>query len=173
MATSAFNELTQWNIFFYFFLVTINPFRTNAPFYSISLRPVLSFSFYSYCILIFVSRFIYSYICRNITDICANELVYKIFHKQRTWPIKNVFQFIGPTIYNEFETQYRLCRSSCDDLKCLELLSNIFDWDRDWFQILVLILSKLFNFYSPWNYPKPYGFLLISGQIEVNLIKIA
>ena len=35
-------------------------------------------------------------------------------------------------------------------------------------QIFWVNLSKLINFYSPWNYLKAYGFLMILGGIEVN-----
>ena len=47
--------------------------------------------------------------------------------------------------------------------------SFIVFWDR--LQISLLMLSefmRLINFYSPWNHQKTYGFLMISGGIEVN-----
>ena len=51
------------------------------------------------------------------------------------------------------------------------LVINLFNsfivfWDR--LQISLLMLSELINFYSPWNHQKTYGFLMISGGIEVN-----
>ena len=33
---------------------------------------------------------------------------------------------------------------------------------------LEVTLSKLINFYSPWNHKKAYGFQMISEWIEVN-----
>ena len=34
---------------------------------------------------------------------------------------------------------------------------------------MVLKEFKQINFYSPWNHQKTYGFLMISGEREVNL----
>ena len=34
--------------------------------------------------------------------------------------------------------------------------------------MLLLMLSKLINFYSSWDHQKTYGNLMISGAIEVN-----
>ena len=39
---------------------------------------------------------------------------------------------------------------------------------RDLLQILLVTISELINFYSPWNHQKTYGFLMISGGTEVN-----
>ena len=42
--------------------------------------------------------------------------------------------------------------------------------NRDRLQILHLILAnlnELTNYYSPWNHQKTYGFVVISGGVEV------
>ena len=40
---------------------------------------------------------------------------------------------------------------------------------RDRRQILLLVLNEFNQItYSPWNYQKTYGFLMISGGIEVD-----
>ena len=42
---------------------------------------------------------------------------------------------------------------------------------RNSLPISLLILSKLINFYSPWNDQKTYGFLMVSSVLELNLLK--
>ena len=33
-------------------------------------------------------------------------------------------------------------------------------------------LSELIDFYSPWNHQKTIGFLVISGEIKINIIRL-
>ena len=33
-------------------------------------------------------------------------------------------------------------------------------------------LDELINLYSPWNHPETYGFMMVSGGIEIKLIRL-
>ena len=49
---------------------------------------------------------------------------------------------------------------------------NLCNLVKERLQISHLILGELINFYSPWNHQKTYGFLMISGKIEVNYVML-